>query len=76
MCVFQFGEFSKYVLIVMDEFYKEVKNSIQDQSKVYDSKKNCWVPDEEEGYVEGIIKKTEGDMVQVAIGQGMEVCLP
>ncbi|PAV73183.1 hypothetical protein WR25_14293 isoform F [Diploscapter pachys] len=45
---------------------------IKDQSKAYDSKKNCWVPDEEEGYVEGIIKKTEGDMIQVAIGQGME----
>ncbi|CAI4222378.1 unnamed protein product [Auanema sp. JU1783] len=45
---------------------------LEDQSKPYDSKKNCWVPDEEEGYVEGIIKKTDGDKVIVAIGQGNE----
>ncbi|PAV57243.1 hypothetical protein WR25_07743 [Diploscapter pachys] len=27
-----------------------------DQSKPYDSKKNCWIPDAEEGYIEGEIK--------------------
>ncbi|VDM85001.1 unnamed protein product, partial [Strongylus vulgaris] len=44
----------------------------QDQSKAYDSKKNCWVPDEEEGYVEAVIVKTEGNMVTVTVGMGSE----
>ncbi|VDL83754.1 unnamed protein product [Nippostrongylus brasiliensis] len=46
--------------------------SLQDQSRPYDSKKNCWVPDAEEGYIEGIIKKTAGDDVTVSLGQGNE----
>ncbi|ETN77931.1 hypothetical protein NECAME_10688 [Necator americanus] len=45
---------------------------MQDQSKAYDSKKNCWVPDPEEGYVEAIITKSSGDSVTVTIGQGNE----
>nr|CDJ89237.1 Myosin and Myosin head domain containing protein [Haemonchus contortus] len=45
---------------------------LADQSKPYDSKKNVWVPDNEEGYVEGIITKTAGDNVTVSIGQGNE----
>ncbi|KAL6728752.1 hypothetical protein Aduo_010491 [Ancylostoma duodenale] len=43
-----------------------------DQSRAYDSKKNCWVPDPEEGYVEAIITKTAGDNITVTIGQGTE----
>ncbi|CAJ0934952.1 unnamed protein product, partial [Mesorhabditis belari] len=45
---------------------------IEDQSRPYDSKKNCWIPDEEEGYLEAIILKTEGDNVRVEIGRGNE----
>ncbi|CAJ0583983.1 unnamed protein product, partial [Mesorhabditis spiculigera] len=45
---------------------------LEDQAKPYDSKKNCWIPDEEEGYVEGIILKTDGDNVRVEISRGNE----
>ncbi|VDK57298.1 unnamed protein product [Cylicostephanus goldi] len=46
---------------------------IQDQSKPYDSKKNCWVPDAEEGYVAGEITGTKGDSVTVVTARGNEV---
>ncbi|KAK0402451.1 hypothetical protein QR680_016341 [Steinernema hermaphroditum] len=45
---------------------------LADQSRPYDSKKNVWVPDAEEGYVEGEITSTKGDMVTVAIAHGQE----
>ncbi|KAK6046878.1 myosin SH3-like domain protein [Cooperia oncophora] len=45
---------------------------LADQSRPYDSKKNVWVPDTEEGYIEGIITKTTGDNVTVNLGQGNE----
>lgn len=41
-----------------------------DQSKPYDSKKNCWVPDEKEGYLLGEIKATKGDIVTVNLPGG------
>ncbi|XP_055295507.1 myosin heavy chain, muscle isoform X5 [Sitodiplosis mosellana] len=41
-----------------------------DQSKPYDSKKACWVPDEKEGYVLGEIKATKGDIVSVGVPGG------
>lgn len=41
-----------------------------DQSKPYDAKKACWVPDEKEGYVLGEIKSTKGDLVSVGIPGG------
>ncbi|XP_039950824.1 myosin heavy chain, muscle isoform X6 [Bactrocera tryoni] len=41
-----------------------------DQSKPYDSKKNCWVPDEKEGYLLGEIKATKGDIVSVSLPGG------
>lgn len=41
-----------------------------DQSKPYDSKKNCWVPDEKEGYLIGEIKATKGDIVSVSLPGG------
>ena len=31
----------------------------------YDGKKNCWVPDEKEGYLSAEIESTKGDMVTV-----------
>ncbi|CAI5455740.1 unnamed protein product [Caenorhabditis angaria] len=45
---------------------------LEDQSKPYDSKKNVWIPDAEEGYLEAIITKTAGDNVTVSLGQGNE----
>lgn len=41
-----------------------------DQSKPYDAKKACWVPDEKEGYILGEIKSTKGDLVTVTITGG------
>lgn len=41
-----------------------------DQSKPYDAKKACWVPDEKEGYVLGEIKSTKGELVNVALPGG------
>lgn len=41
-----------------------------DQTKPYDAKKACWVPDEKEGYLLGEIKATKGDMVTVGVGPG------
>lgn len=42
----------------------------EDQAKPYDAKKACWVPDEAEGYVQGEIKATKGEMVTVALPGG------
>lgn len=44
-----------------------------DQTKPYDAKKACWVPDEKEGYLLGEIKATKGDVVTVGLPGG-EVC--
>jgi hypothetical protein len=41
-----------------------------DQTKPYDAKKACWVPDEKEGYVLGEIKATKGDLVTVSLPNG------
>ncbi|XP_076163063.1 myosin heavy chain isoform X17 [Ptiloglossa arizonensis] len=41
-----------------------------DQTKPYDAKKACWVPDEKEGYVLGEIKATKGDVVTVGLPGG------
>lgn len=38
-----------------------------DQNKPFDSKKQVWVPDVTDGYVEGEIKTTKGDQVTVSI---------
>lgn len=41
-----------------------------DQSKPYDAKKACWVPDEKEGFVLGEIKSTKGELVNVGLPGG------
>lgn len=46
-----------------------------DQSKPYDAKKACWVPDEKDGYVLGEIKGTKGDIVSVTIGTEVTIIL-
>ncbi|XP_037774831.1 myosin heavy chain, muscle-like [Penaeus monodon] len=34
-----------------------------DQTKPYDPKKSCWVPDDKEGFLEGMIQATKSDTV-------------
>jgi hypothetical protein len=41
-----------------------------DQSKPYDAKKACWIPDEQQGYLLAEIKSTKGDIVTVQIAGG------
>lgn len=43
---------------------------LKDQSKKYDSKKNVWVPDKEEGFIEAEIKSAKGDTVVVTTSKG------
>ncbi|KAF6206580.1 hypothetical protein GE061_017814 [Apolygus lucorum] len=38
-----------------------------DQTKPYDAKKACWVPDEAEGFLQGEIQGTKGDLVTVKL---------
>jgi myosin heavy chain 6/7 len=44
-------------------------------SQAFDSKKNCWVPDAEEGFVAAEIKTVKGDQVTVVTAKGNEVTL-
>ncbi|KAK6104848.1 Myosin tail family protein [Brugia pahangi] len=48
---------------------------IADQSKPYDSKKNVWIPDAEDGYIAAEIKSSKGDSVTVVSVRGNEVTL-
>ncbi|XP_060521398.1 myosin heavy chain, muscle isoform X18 [Cylas formicarius] len=43
-----------------------------DQTKPYDAKKSCWVPDDKEGFVLGEIRGTKGDLVTVLVPGGEE----
>lgn len=47
-----------------------------DQSKPYDAKKACWVPDEAQGYVLGEIKSTKGELVSVGLPGGEVISQP
>ena len=50
----------------------ELKTKLK--SKPYDAKKSCWVPDKASGgYLEGLIKSTEGDKVTVTLLETKEV---
>ncbi|MFH4981152.1 hypothetical protein AB6A40_007861 [Gnathostoma spinigerum] len=44
------------------------EQQIKDESMPFDAKKDCWVPDKEEGYVAATIKKVKGDQVTVVVG--------
>lgn len=46
-----------------------------DQTKPYDAKKACWVPDEEHGFLQGEIRGTKGDLVTVALPSGDVSCI-
>lgn len=60
--------FLSYLLVENDPYLK-------DQSKPFDSKKNCWIPDAEDGYIAAEITSTKGDNVTVVSARGNEVCL-
>uniref|UniRef100_A0A0N5AUY4 Myosin head n=1 Tax=Syphacia muris TaxID=451379 RepID=A0A0N5AUY4_9BILA len=46
-------------------FHLFLQSTRKDQSRPYDSKKNCWIPDAEEGYIAATIQSRKGDMVTV-----------
>ncbi len=48
-------------------------SAFQSMNRPYDGKKDCWVPDAEEGYIEAQIKSTKGDMITVVNRKGNEV---
>ncbi|CAL4161984.1 unnamed protein product [Meganyctiphanes norvegica] len=47
------------------------EDKMKDMAKPYDAKKDCWVPDADEGFKLGEIAKEEGDFVEVMID-----CMP
>ncbi len=42
----------------------------EDQTRPFDGKKSCWVPDDKEGFVPGEIKSTKGEQVTVSVARG------
>ncbi|XP_047497817.1 myosin heavy chain, muscle-like [Penaeus chinensis] len=51
--------------------YVSAEQRMLDQTKPYDPKKSCWVPDDKEGFLEGLIQGTKGDsMVSVQLKSG------
>ncbi|XP_032452635.1 myosin heavy chain, muscle isoform X18 [Nasonia vitripennis] len=50
--------------------YVSLEQKRIDQTKPYDAKKACWIPDEKEGYLLGEIKATKGDIVSVGLPGG------
>ena len=47
-----------------------VEQKMLDQTKPYDPKKSCWVPDPADGFVEGLIQEA-GDKVKVQLKSGV-----
>ena len=52
----------------MSKFIEDNNNKPFLQTKPYDAKKSCWVPDDKDGFVEGEIRKSTGEQVTVAVG--------
>jgi len=50
--------------------YVSLEMKRADQAKPYDGKKACWVPDEKEGFLQGEIQGTKGDLVTVKVPGG------
>lgn len=50
--------------------YVSLEQKRIDQTKPYDAKKACWVPDEAEGFAQGEIQSTKGDLVSVKLPGG------
>lgn len=49
------------------------EQALADQTKPYDSKKNVWIADPDEGYIAAEIKAIKGDMCTVTTAKGNEV---
>jgi len=45
----------------------------EEQNLPFDGKKNCWIPDQSEGYVKAEIISTKGDDVTVLLTEKQEV---
>jgi len=45
--------------------YVSQEMKLKDMAKPYDSKKDCWIPDEKEGFKIAQIQQTDGEMVEV-----------
>uniref|UniRef100_A0A915EIQ5 Uncharacterized protein n=1 Tax=Ditylenchus dipsaci TaxID=166011 RepID=A0A915EIQ5_9BILA len=55
------------------KYLKRTREQIlEDQSRPYDSKKNMWIPDPEEGYTAADVKSIKGDTATVVIQGGTE----
>lgn len=52
-----------YLLVTKEE-------KMRTQTRPFDGKKNCWVPDKEEGYVAAEIQSAKGDEVSVKTTKG------
>jgi hypothetical protein len=61
------------VSILPEIFFENCELTFQAQTKKFDSKKNVWIPDAEEQFVEAEIKATKGDDVIVVTDKGVEV---
>ena len=48
------------------------KKLMAEQTKPFDGKKNCWIPDEKDGYIKAEIQATKGEDVTV-LTENMEV---
>lgn len=62
-----------YALTIKLFLFVSHDDVFQDQSKPYDSKKDCWIPDAEEGFISAQIKSTKGDTISVVTSRGNEV---
>src|SRR4051794_24126538 len=51
-----------------------MREFLQEATRPFDSKKNVWIPDEEEGYTAAEIKSTKDDVCIVVTSKGNEVC--
>ena len=49
------------------------KKIMKEQNKAFDAKKACWVPDEEQGFVAGMLQSTKGDDVTVLLVESNQV---
>ena len=43
------------------------KKMLQEQTQVFDGKKNCWVPSEKDGFLAAEIQSTKGEEITVKI---------
>lgn len=49
------------------------KKLLREQTQTFDGKKNCWVPDDKEGFLAAEIQSTKGDEITVKLVKNNEV---